>query len=70
MNIAVIQDEEVENEYQIHMCCDICARDHHELNAKQYTWLKAFTDAKKPVPVPSSVSNLDEFIAFIQKQAA
>ncbi len=66
MYIAVIQDEEVEDEINIESCCRDCTVQAYAWSEKQYQYVFALIKEEKPVPVPAEVTSAREFGIYIK----
>jgi hypothetical protein len=66
MEVAVIQDNDVENGFEINLCCATCAKDNYGWNQEQFQKIKDAMINKTAVPIPASIQTAELFIAYIK----
>lgn len=66
MHVAIIQNDEVENELDIMWHCASCTRTLYGWSQKQYEAIKCLVDEQKPIPVSEEVSNSTHFGKYVK----
>jgi hypothetical protein len=65
MNIPVIYEDEEENEFEIELCCDVCALNYYGWTAAQFQKVLDSADKGMPIKVPGKIKSeatLKEFV--------
>ena len=65
MNIAVLHEDGTENEFEIEMCCDLCANTSYKWNAYQFNKVLDKSGKGEPIKVPDNVDSEKKFIEFV-----
>lgn len=67
MDIPVIQDNEIENEFSLNLCCSACVIDNYGWTIQQYELIKKRATDGQPTDVPDYVETATQFIEFVKK---
>jgi hypothetical protein len=67
MNIPVIQEDGTENEFEIEMCCAMCANTNYGWSVEQFCKVYERADKGEAITVPNDVSSEDKFKLFVLK---
>jgi hypothetical protein len=66
MIITTLEDEEVENEIEIPVCCFACMKSKYGWSNKQRKYVEDKIDKKEPIAVPADVNSEMLFGNFIK----
>jgi hypothetical protein len=63
MNIAVVQEDGTENEFELEMCCAECATRIYGWTANQFNKILQMND---PVKIPDNITTAEQFRQFVK----
>lgn len=66
MRLSVIQDGEIENEFNLFLCCEEDGRERYGFNSEQFHKLTEYMKKKEAFPVPAHINTQDEFVAYVK----
>lgn len=66
MNIAVVYEDDTENEFEIEICCASCAMNSHAWTMAQFDFVCKKMNENQAIKIPSSVISEKEFIQFVR----
>lgn len=66
MNIAVIHEDETENEFEVELCCSACAVNNYRWSDNQYNKVCDAAHGKLILTVPNNINTEAGFIEFVR----
>ena len=64
--ISIIHEDETENEFEIDICCEDCAKSDYGWNKEQYDLFCSRVHHTQPFRVPDSIQSDKQLIAYVQ----